>query len=99
MTYIVPFMLLLYPGMTAGGDGLDIVNAVLSGLVLVVAIPALLGGQTFTGRLWLDRGLLVIVIGVALWPAFLTPVIAAVLLGGAFYVGRNMQRSAMEGGQ
>jgi len=99
MTYIVPFMLLLYPGMTAGGDGLDIVNAVLSGLVLVVAIPALLGGQTFTGRLWLDRGLLVIVIAVALWPAFLTPVIAAVLLGGAFYVGRNMQRSALEGGQ
>jgi TRAP transporter 4TM/12TM fusion protein len=99
MTYIVPFMLLLYPGMTAGGDGLDIVNAVLSGLVLVVAIPALLGGQTFTGRPLIDRGLLVIVIAVALWPAFLTPVIAAVLLGGAFYVGRNMQRSALEGGQ
>jgi TRAP transporter 4TM/12TM fusion protein len=99
MTYIVPFMLLLYPGMTAGGSGLDIVNAVLSGLVLVVAIPALLGGQRFTGRLWLDRGLLVIVIAVALWPAFLTPVIAAALLGGAFYVGRNMQRSALEGGQ
>ncbi|MBP3126816.1 TRAP transporter fused permease subunit [Thalassospira sp. ER-Se-21-Dark] len=99
MTYIVPFMLLLYPGMTAGGGGLAIINAVLSGLVLVVAIPALLGGQTFTGRLWLDRAMLVIVIGVALWPAFLTPMIAAVLLGGAFFVGRNMRRAAMEGGQ
>lgn len=99
MTYIVPFMLLLYPGMTAGGGGLAIINAVLSGLVLVVAIPALLGGQTFTGRLWLDRAMLVIVIGVALWPAFLTPMIAAILLGGAFFVGRNMRRAAMEGGQ
>ena len=99
MTYIVPFMLLLYPGMTAGGGGLAIINAVLSGLVLVVAIPALLGGQTFTGRLWLDRAMLVIVIGVALWPAFLTPGIAAMLLGGAFFVGRNMRRAAMEGGQ
>ncbi len=99
MTYIVPFMLLVYPGMTAGGGGLAIINAVLSGLVLVVAIPALLGGQTFTGRLWLDRAMLVIVIGVALWPAFLTPVIAAMLLGGAFFVGRNMRRAAMEGGQ
>ena len=99
MTYIVPFMLLLYPGMTAGGGGLAIINAVLSGLVLVVAIPALLGGQTFTGRLWLDRAMLVIVIGVALWPAFLTPMIAAMLLGGAFFVGRNMRRAAMEGGQ
>lgn len=99
MTYIVPFMLLLYPGMTAGGGGLAIINAVLSGLVLVVAIPALLGGQTFTRRLWLDRAMLVIVIGVALWPAFLTPMIAAMLLGGAFFVGRNMRRAAMEGGQ
>lgn len=99
MTYIVPFMLLLYPGMTAGGGGLAIINAILSGLVLVVAIPALLGGQTFTGRLWLDRAMLVIVIGVALWPAFLTPMIAAMLLGGAFFVGRNMRRAAMEGGQ
>lgn len=99
MTYIVPFMLLLYPGMTAGGGGLAIINAVLSGLVLVVAIPALLGGQTFTGKLWLDRAMLVIVIGVALWPAFLTPMIAAMLLGGAFFVGRNMRRAAMEGGQ
>ncbi|NIY74054.1 TRAP transporter fused permease subunit [Thalassospira sp. HF15] len=99
MTYVVPFMLLLYPGMTAGGGGLAIMNAILSGLVLVVAIPALLGGQTFIGRQWMDRGLLVIVIGVALWPAFLTPVIAAVLLGGAFYVGRNMRRTALEGGQ
>jgi len=99
MTYIVPFMLLLYPGMTAGGGGLAIINAVLSGLVLVVAIPALLGGQTFTGRHWLDRAMLVIVIGVALWPAFLTPMIPAMLLGGAFFVGRNMRRAAMEGGQ
>lgn len=99
MTYIVPFMLLLYPGMTAGGDGLDIMNAVLSGLVLVVAIPALLGGQTFTGRQWLDRAMLVIVIAVALWPAILTPVIAAVMLGSAFFVGRNMRRSAPEVGQ
>ncbi|KXJ51806.1 MAG: C4-dicarboxylate ABC transporter permease [Thalassospira sp. Nap_22] len=99
MTYIVPFMLLLYPGMTAGGGSLAIINAVLSGLVLVVAIPALLGGQTFTGRLWLDRAMLVIVIGVALWPAFLTPMIAAMLLGGAFFVGRNMRRAAMEGGR
>jgi TRAP transporter 4TM/12TM fusion protein len=99
MTYVVPFMLLLYPGMTAGGGGLAVMNAILSGLVLVVAIPALLGGQIFTGRLWLDRAMLVIVIGVALWPAFLAPMIAAVLLGGAFFVGRNMRRAAMEGGQ
>ena len=75
------------------------VIVLVTGLVLVVAIPALLGGQTFTGRLWLDRAMLVIVIGVALWPAFLTPGIAAMLLGGAFFVGRNMRRAAMEGGQ
>ena len=82
MTYVVPFMLLLYPGMTGGGGTMAVGNAILSGLVLVVAIPALLGGQPLFGRLWVDRALLVVVIAIALWPAFLTPLIAAGLLGG-----------------
>ncbi|RCK21333.1 C4-dicarboxylate ABC transporter permease [Thalassospira profundimaris] len=99
LTYVVPFMLLLYPGMTGGGGVMAVTNAILSGLVLVVAIPALLGGQPLLGRVWLDRGMLVIVIAIALWPAFLTPVIAAGLLGGLLFWGREARRAAMEGGQ
>jgi len=38
-------------------------------------------------------------IAIALWPAFLTPVIAAGLLGGLLFWGRDARRAAMEGGQ
>ncbi|WP_102782910.1 TRAP transporter fused permease subunit [Thalassospira sp. GB04J01] len=99
MTYVVPFMLLLYPGMTGGGGTMAVGNAILSGLVLVVAIPALLGGQPLFGRLWVDRALLVVVIAIALWPAFLTPLIAAGLLGGFLFFGRDARRAMLEGGQ
>jgi len=99
LTYVVPFMLLLYPGMTGTGGTMAVMNAILSGLVLVVAIPALLGGQPLLGRLWLDRVLLLIVIAVALWPAFLTPVVAAALLGAFLFFGRNARRLAEEGAQ
>lgn len=99
MTYVVPFMLLIYPGMTGGGGTLAVANAVLSGLVLVVAIPALLGGQPLLGRVWIDRAVLAVVIAIALWPAFLTPLIAAAILGGFMFFGRDARRVAAEGAQ
>ncbi|KZB64165.1 C4-dicarboxylate ABC transporter permease [Thalassospira lucentensis] len=89
MTYVVPFMLLMYPGMTGGGGALSVLNALLSGLVLVFAIPALLGGQRFWGQLWLDRGMLVVVIVLALWPFALAPFIAAGVLATGFYFGKK----------
>jgi TRAP transporter 4TM/12TM fusion protein len=96
LTYVVPFMLLLYPGMIGSGGTLSVINAILSGLVLVVAIPALLGGQPLWGRLWMDRGLLLIVIAIALWPAMLTPFIAAGLLGACLFFGRESRRALKE---
>ena len=89
MTYVVPFMLLMYPGMTGGGGALSVLNALLSGLVLVFAIPALLGGQRFWGQLWVDRGMLVVVIVLALWPFALAPFIAAGVLVTGFYFGKK----------
>lgn len=89
MTYVVPFMLLMYPGMTGGGGALSVLNALLSGLVLVFAIPALLGGQRFWGQLWLDRGMLVVVIVLALWSFALAPFIAAGVLATGFYFGKK----------
>jgi len=89
MTYVVPFMLLMYPGMTGGGGALSVLNALLSGLVLVFAIPALLGGQRFWGQLWLDRGMLVVVIVLALWPFALAPFIAVGVLATGFYFGKK----------
>jgi TRAP-type uncharacterized transport system fused permease subunit len=88
VTYIVPFLLLIYPGMTGRGGALEIINACISGLVLVFAIPALLGGQRLLGHIWLDRAILLGCIALAIWSFVLAPIIAVAMLAGCYYWSR-----------
>lgn len=89
MTYLVPFLLLVYPGMVLEGGGIAILDAALAGVILVVAIPTLLSRMPLTGSRWVDIPLLVVVIGLAIWPHPATPFIAAALLAAGWYLGRN----------
>ncbi len=89
VTYVVPFLLLLYPGMTMQGTVLDIVEAVFAGLALVIAIPALLSGAKLTGRRAADTALLMLVILLAIWPHPVTPFVALAILAGARVLGRT----------
>ncbi|GAB4513355.1 MAG: TRAP transporter permease [Roseibium sp.] len=83
VTYVVPFLLLLYPGMTMDGGLLAIADAVAAGFALVLAIPALLAGARISGHRLLDPLLLLAVIGLAIFPHPATPFLAlAVFLGG-----------------
>ncbi len=91
VTYVVPFMLLLYPGMTGRGGSIEIINACLSGLVLVFAIPALLSGQRILGSVWGDRAILMGCIALAVWSFILAPLIAVALLAGCYYWTRHHQ--------
>ena len=93
VTYVVPFLLLLYPGMTLQGGTLDLVEAVFAGLALVIAIPALLSGARLTGNRPLDTGILVAVIALAIYPQPITPFAALILLLGARAVGRSKGRA------
>jgi TRAP transporter 4TM/12TM fusion protein len=89
VTYVVPFLLLLYPGMTMQGGALDIVEAVFAGLALVVAIPALLSGARFTGHRVADPALFALVIALAIWPHPVTPFAALALLIAGRAFGRT----------
>ncbi|GGG66586.1 C4-dicarboxylate ABC transporter permease [Salipiger pallidus] len=89
VTYVVPFLLLLYPGMTMQGSALDIVEAVFAGLALVIAIPALLSGARLIGNRAADTLLLVLVIAIAIWPNPVTPFVALALLVAGRAVGRT----------
>ncbi|WP_417811141.1 TRAP transporter permease [Thalassospira alkalitolerans] len=89
MTYVVPFMLLMYPGMTGAGGVWAVLNALLSGLILVYAIPALLAGQRFFAARWLDRVMLVLVIVLALWPLAFAPFIAVAILAIGFHAAKT----------
>ena len=89
VTYVVPFMFLLYPGMTLRGGPAAVAEAALSGLVLVVAIPALLAGAWLTGRRAVDVAVLALAVALALWPQPLGALAAIGLLAGARFAGRG----------
>ncbi len=94
VTYIVPFLLLLYPGMLLGGGTPDILEAVAAGLVLVIAVPGLLAGARVFGHRALDVAFYALVIALAIYPHPITTFIALAFLAGAYLLGRT-QRSAL----
>lgn len=95
VTYVVPFLLLLYPGMTMQGDAFDVVQAVAAGLALVIAIPAFLAGASMTGQRLIDQTILVTVIVLAIWPAPGASFVGLAMLSGAYMVGRPRRRAAL----
>ncbi|KRS18541.1 TRAP transporter permease [Roseovarius indicus] len=92
VTYIVPFLLLLYPGMLLGGGPVDIMEAVSSGLALVIAVPALLTGMRLFAHKAVNVTIYILVIGLALYPHPVTPFAALILLGGAYVAGRPQRK-------
>jgi TRAP transporter 4TM/12TM fusion protein len=93
VTYIVPFLLLLYPGMLLGGGPLDILEAIAAGLALVVAVPALLAGMSLFGQRLLDTAIYIVVIALAIYPHPVTPFVALALLAAAYRFGRPQRRA------
>ncbi|PCI88801.1 MAG: C4-dicarboxylate ABC transporter permease [Hyphomicrobiales bacterium] len=85
VTYTVPFLLLLYPGMTMQGGALAILEAVAAGLTLVIVIPALLSGIELTGRRLIDIGIYMLIIILVLIPHPATKLLAAIILIAGWY--------------
>jgi TRAP transporter 4TM/12TM fusion protein len=96
MTYVVPFMILIYPGMIGQGGALAIGEALLSGLVLVVAIPFLLAKMPMTGNRALDIAAYILAIVIALVPHPAAPVFAAFILFVGWWMARKRRPSAIE---
>ncbi|MBO6727271.1 MAG: TRAP transporter fused permease subunit [Rhizobiaceae bacterium] len=88
VTYIVPFLFVLYPGMTMQGGASAVLSAAIAGGALVVAVPALLAGASPLGRRWADAGLFAAVIGLSIWPHPATPFLAVGLLVASLVASR-----------
>lgn len=97
VTYVVPFMLLLYPGMIMKGGPLAIAEAAISGLVLVLAIPGLLSGTRVTGHRAADAAIFASAIGLAIWPHPVGPAAAFGLLVAAWVLGRDRRARIASG--
>jgi len=97
VTYLVPFLLLLYPGMIGDGGPLAVLDALCSGIVLVLAVPALLSGQRLLPGRGLDVALYLAAVALAVYPHWLTPILGLLLLG-AGYLFRRLRPPAGESG-
>ena len=89
VTYLVPFLLLIFPGMLLQGGAMAIAEAVLAGAVLVLAVPTLLTGSPLTGKRLIDIALLFVVIALAIYPHPITPIVAFAIYFGARKLGQN----------
>lgn len=92
VTYVVPFLFIMYPGMTMQGSWLDALEAIAAGLALVIAIPALLSGIRLTKSRFWDVAVLTGVIFVAIWPHPATPYIALTALAVVYVAGAQTRR-------
>jgi TRAP-type uncharacterized transport system fused permease subunit len=92
VTYVVPFLLLLYPGMTLNGGLLEVVEAIVAGFALVLTVPALLAGARIVRHRGLNIALLLAIIALAIYPQPVTPFLALALFFGARAYGRRQMR-------
>jgi len=93
VTYVVPFLLLLYPGLLLQGDILQIVDGLAAGLVLVITLPALLVGFPLSGKRPVDGVLYLAIIALAIWPHPVSPFLALSLMGAGWMTRRFLFRA------
>ncbi|TXL64871.1 TRAP transporter permease [Zeimonas arvi] len=94
VTYVIPFMFIAYPGMLLSGGWLDILEAVVSGLVFTMAFAMLFGGARLFDSRALNAVVLLAIAGLSVFPTWYgLGVATAALL--ALWVGR---RDRLRGG-
>ncbi|WP_163559290.1 TRAP transporter fused permease subunit [Halomonas sp. NO4] len=91
--YVIPFLLLIYPALAGFGGAVDILLAICQGVVFVLAFASLMSRVAITGHRLLDIAGLVLVVGLALTPGWLTT--TAALLALVTLYGARRRRVAI----
>lgn len=90
VTYVIPFLFILYPGLLDPGTHLaEVAEAFLSGTLFVVGFSALFGGLRVTGNGLVDRFAWLIVAVVAVYPHWLGIVASTGLTIGLWRLRRR----------
>lgn len=89
VTYVVPFLFLLYPGMLGNGTAAEVAEAALSGAVLVVAAACLFGGMRVSRLAALDAAFFLGVAALAILPYWLGPAAGTLALGAVLLRARR----------
>src|SRR5690625_6423688 len=78
VTYVIPFLFILYPNMLNPGINAGYIEAAISGIIFVLAFAHLFGGARITGRKYADITLWVLISVLATMPSLITLGVAAI---------------------
>ncbi len=98
VTFVVPFLFLIYPGMLAGGTWLQIADAAVSGIVFTGAFAMLFGGARMTGWRAMDLLAPVAIAALAIVPNRMG-LAAAIILAAVLAVSWSTKPSGAESGR
>jgi len=93
VTYVIPFMFIAYPGMLAEGGWLEIVEAVVSGLVFTMAFAMLFGGARLFDSRALNGIVLLAIAGLSVFPTWYGLGVATAALVGLWVLRRDRLRA------
>jgi TRAP-type uncharacterized transport system fused permease subunit len=90
VTYVIPFLFILYPGLLDPSSHLvEVAEAFLSGSLFVIGFSALFGGLRITGNGLVDRIAWLIVAVIAVYPHWLGIVASVILAAGLWGLRRK----------
>jgi len=90
VTYIIPFLFILYPGLlNPATDIMHVLEAIFSGSLFITGFAALFGGLRMSGKRWLDKMAWLIVAMSAIYPHWLGIAFSICLTGVLWYMRRK----------
>ncbi len=89
VTYVIPFLFLIYPGMLTPGSVAEYLEAALSGIVFVVGFAHLFGGARVTGNRLADSLAWLSVALVAIYPHVAGLAVGVVAAAGLMWLSRR----------
>lgn len=95
VTYVIPFMFIMYPGMLAQAGLKDFLNAFISGMVFVLAFANLFGGMTIFRNRFVNGALWLIVAVMATIPSFETTTAAVLMTAGLYFARKRFRAVAV----
>ena len=92
VTYVIPFLFIIYPGMLAQTGIEGFCRAAFSGILFVLAFANLFGGLKISGNRFIDKPLFLVIAVLAVLPGLWTS-FAALLMTVGLYVTRRQLKA------
>jgi TRAP-type uncharacterized transport system fused permease subunit len=92
VTYVIPFLFIIYPGMLAQAGLEGFFRAAFSGILFVLAFANLFGGLKISGNRLVDKLLCLVIAVLAVLPGLWTSMVA-LLMTIAVYVRRGQLKA------